>query len=142
MPELMSTPIHDIRRIDPAVGCYFVRWRQPLSAEGYRLFLDDLLSRPDFRTEMCSLHDYRGVAAAPTMTDLKRAALATIAGAARRGPSRAAILVDNDLNHGLARIYAAEVDSDAIERAVFREPAAALLWLGLPADYPIPEDTA
>lgn len=140
MPEPLNTPIHDIRRIDPAVGCYFVRWLRPLTADGYHVFLDDLLSRPDFRAEMCSLHDYRGIAAAPTMTDLKRAALATIAGAARRGPSRAAILVDNDLNHGLARIYAAEVDSDNIERAVFRKPESALLWLGLPPDYPLPFD--
>ena len=98
----------------------------------YLSVMDACLLDPEYTRNMDALWDFRDTVASSLQKDeIVQLAEYSSSYTNRRGESwRAALLVSNDLSYGLARMFEAYVNVAQNEVMVFRDPAAALKWLG------------
>lgn len=101
-------------------------------ATGYddvKLYLDTLLSDPDFTPGMPGLIDCRKVTSLFSIRDLRRTAADTRERPEMRVPGRAAVLASSNLIYGLLRMYEVFSEGQATRIRVFRGPEEAMAWL-------------
>ena len=98
----------------------------PEMLDGFAAYSQD----PDFRPGMAILVDDRGRTESPTSEEIRRLAQDTkVKGAEALKGSRCAILVGNETQFGMSRMYELTGAGGPIEVRVFMEEAAALDWL-------------
>jgi hypothetical protein len=121
-------------RIDKDLGLLTVVGSGTVTDEDISACKDSLKSEPELRHVTRDLTDFRGTSftispkGLPSLAKLHESALADAA------ETRCAVVVSNDLQYGLVRVYAQCVARLGHEVAPFRTMAEAREWLGLPAE--------
>ena len=89
------------------------------------------LQHPDFQPGMGGFCDLRnGELGHLTGDDLYNLAYSLLQQNEERGPThKLALVVADDLNYGLARMYSAYTENSPVEVRVFRDTAEAISWL-------------
>ncbi len=102
-------------------------------AERFGDLLDAMLAHPEWRPGMSWVHDHSQLSADPLTVEGIRA-IAQICSDRKDqlGGGRCAIVVSEDLEFGLARMWSVYVDGSwNVEASVFRNVAEALEWLAV-----------
>ncbi len=125
--------------VEPAT-CVVVTWQGKLSVDEFLVFYAELGRHEDFRPELNRLYDWRDA-----IIDLSTNELRTISSGIGRddeshGPRKVAMLLHNDLDFGIMRIFSALADRLAAVLLVTRDSAKAKSWVGLMPDHMLPHD--
>jgi hypothetical protein len=90
---------------------------------------DRLYDDPQFRTGMSTVLDLRGAIPAVTADNIRTIVSFISRNLERRGRGRCAVVVERDVDYGMARMGQAYLDEVGVELGVFRDLAAAERWL-------------
>ena len=125
-----------MHHIDVELGVIFVKVDGDLRDENVDWWSGAILKDPDYRPGMDRLVDFSGVTTLSLTTDGNR----RLATAARRLETsrwgrRIAIVVSGEEGFGVARQYQSMRADAPYEMRLFRQPADAEKWLGVPSGY-------
>jgi hypothetical protein len=124
----------------PDRHCYLVRWRGDVTPEDSRRHWQALVDDPRFQRGFAALHDVRGCNLLRDFESAQRVRLVYRGYAERLGDARLAVLVDSPRQYGMERQLMTMLGVEDLGLVTYDE-AEAKAWVGLPADFPLPNET-
>ena len=115
-------------KVDSELGVAFLIVEDPWSLDEFRDALGLMSKDPSFDEAMGVVVDFARVTTVPASADIEQF-MAYLGGQDDRRNVKRAILVDSDLQYGMARMGAAYAEHYALRVQVYRELDEALAWL-------------
>lgn len=115
-------------RVDSELGVAFLGVEEPFAVDDLRSFLEVMAQHPDFDPEMGVVVDFTKVKTVPASAEIEKY-MAYLGGQGDRRNVKRAILVENDLQYGMARVAAAYGEHYSLRVQVYRDLDSALAWL-------------
>jgi len=116
-------------RIDSDAGILYTTLRGAVTVNEIVDAFNRLFKSPDFRPGLSGLADTRESQFSSSQSDVRRLADLMIENRDRIGPSRTAIVVDSDIDYGMARMYEVFAEQSMTETRVFKDIDQAMIWL-------------
>ncbi len=134
----MAALMHEIARVDDEKRCYFVQWRGEVNfvdvIDEFLEIANDQRIKPGFD----ALHDFTEARASVEFGEIMAIARRYAEISEDLGDGRGAVVVGNDADYGIVRVFMALADEIPGAIHVFRSREDAKLWLRLPEAYPLP----
>jgi hypothetical protein len=115
-------------RVDADRGVAYLVVEEPFAVDDLRGFIETMSSNPDFDPEMGVVVDFTKVTTVPASSEIEQY-MAFLGGQGDRRNVKRAILVENDLQYGMARVAAAYGEHYSLRVQVYRDLEQALAWL-------------
>ena len=116
-------------RIDRDAGILYTTIRGEVTVDEIVDAFNKLFQSPDFRPGLSGLADLRESRITSSLSNVRRLAELMIENRDRIGPSRTAIVVDSDIDYGMARMFEVFAEQSMAETQVFKDIDQAMIWL-------------
>jgi len=126
-------------RIDEGLNCVIARFLGNVTGEELVQFIDGAFGDERIKAQNLRFNDLRGITGPRDAPELSHFASLAARYDDAKPPERSAIVVNTDIDFGMARVFIGHLGEAGDAWQVFREAGEAARWLGLPEEMVDPD---